>query len=321
MQACAGPLTHAGTFQAGINVYWDRGTMSDGDIRRQSALVIRYALSLRANSIMLSFPFFVSNARSDGVEGNPRWTPSARQLGTFLAVAQSCRINVTVRPLLGESNLVPRAWRGSIQPSSPASWFLSYENFILPYLRVLRSHRSASFVLGTELNSLLQYRSYWAKVIRLAKTIYNGTLAYDRSSRERSLLAPVVTQADVWPSIRLPANVSQHKLDAAWESALHSVRGVRGIVISEFGMAAVPDGYAHPARWYGIGSPTPAGRVMQARWFIAACRAALSAHVSGIYWWRINFDDLSSSEHGDQFSFYNTPAQHVVKECFDGGLR
>lgn len=315
--ACPEPLTQSGKFQAGIAVYWDNGTMSDSAVQRQSAAVIRYALSLHANSIMVSFPFFVSGARSSAVEGVARWTPSPGQLSIFLTAARHCHVNVTVKPLLSETNLQP-GWRGSIKPSSPAAWFRSYERFILPYLRISQANRSIAFVLGTELNSLLRYHTYWSRIYRIAKATYRGRLAYDGYARKPARL---LRQADLWPSLHLPANAGQRELDAAWKALLHRSRSLRGVVISELGMAAVPGAYAHPAHWFGIGTPTRAARAMQARWFIAACRATLSVHAAGIYWWKVSFSQLASSQHGDQFSFYNTPAQHAVSECFDGGLR
>ena len=315
--ACAKPLTQRGNFQAGINVYWDNGTMSDRAVQRQSAAVIRYALSLHANSIMVSFPFFISNAQSSTIHGIAQWTPSPRQLGLFLAVARHCHVTVTVKPLLSESNLRP-GWRGSINPSSPAAWFRSYEQFVLPYLRVGQANQSFAFVLGTELNSLRPYHTYWSGLYRMAKTAYRGKLAYDGYGRKQPSL---MWQVDLWPSLHMPPGASQRALDAAFRTRLHHASSLRGVVISELGMAAVPGAYAHPAQWFAIGAPTRTGRAMQARWFIAACRAALSLHVAGIYWWKISFSQLASAQHGDQFSFYNTPAQHAVSECFDGGLR
>lgn len=320
--ACARQLPRVGAFQAGIGVYWDNGTLSGPVVQARSVAVIRYALSLHANSLMVSFPFFTASARSSAVFGRPRWTPTATQLDILLGLARQCHLAMTVRPLLSETNLKPGGWRGSIQPTSLSRWFRHYQQFLQPYLRSAQSFHVQAFVIGTELNSLRGYRNLWSGLARQAAATYKGLLAYDGRFHYHFTRTPVAVQTDLYPSLSVPASASQQALDTAWRRALNGrYDDLRGVVVAELGMAAVPDAYRHPASWFGIGSPTEAGRIAQARWFAAACQATLRAHVRGIYWWEVNFNDLDSAHGGDQFSFYDTPAQEAVRACFSRQLR
>jgi hypothetical protein len=174
--------------QLGIQVYWtaSRSDSSGAVIRAKAQRIIDYAISLNANSVAITFPFFTHGLTSDAVYAKPRVTPSPSHIAIFLAVAAKAHIRVTLRPVLDEDALVtrnPHAWRGSIEPRSRAAWFRSYHKLLLPYVTAAQAGHAATFVLGTELNSL-EGAPQWPGLIRSLRSVYSGQLAYDENYDE-----------------------------------------------------------------------------------------------------------------------------------------
>src|SRR5258708_31561818 len=78
---------HQGMRQLGIHVYWtaNRSDSSDAVIRAKAQRIIDYAISLNANSVAVTFPFFTYGPPSDTVYANPKVTPRSGHIAIFLA--------------------------------------------------------------------------------------------------------------------------------------------------------------------------------------------------------------------------------------------
>src|SRR5260370_10747776 len=176
---------HPGLRQLGIQVYWTANTHdSDAVVRAKARRIINYAIRLNANSIAVTFPFYTHGITSDTVYTSPITTPSPAHIAIFLSEAARSHIRVTLRPILNEIALVaqnPIAWRGSIEPADRTVWFRSYRALLLPYAKVAESGHAASFVIGTELNSL-EADPNWPGLIRAIKSGYRGDLLSNRHS-------------------------------------------------------------------------------------------------------------------------------------------
>src|SRR5215469_4987634 len=98
---------HPGMRQLGIQVYWtaNRTDTSDALIRAKAQPIIDYAVSLNANSVAVTFPFFTRGLTSDTVYAKPNLTPSSGHIAIFLAAATKAHIRVTLRPVLDENAL------------------------------------------------------------------------------------------------------------------------------------------------------------------------------------------------------------------------
>jgi hypothetical protein len=319
---------HRGMPQLGIDVYWVANRQDPAAVVQAKARrIIAYAISLGANSISLSFPFYTYGITSDTVYASPDTTPTPAHLALFLAVAAAARIRVTLRPVLNENILVaqdPNAWRGSIQPGSTAAWFASYQNLLLPYAAAAQAGHAATFVLSTELESL-EGDARWPGLVRAIRSVYHGQLIYDENYDEFALHTanPPVPDigVDAYPRFALPDSASIGELSRAWEDWLssgHPLRVRRAIVLSEVGIAAVSGAYTDPAAWLGTVN-TPIAAEVQRNWFQAACRAVAEERVGGIYWWEISFDanpaDPAPFE-SDRLTFLGRPAQKAVQDCF-----
>jgi hypothetical protein len=318
---------HPGMPQLGIDVYWVANTKdSAAVIRAKARRIINFAIGLGANSISLSFPFYTYGITSDTLYGNRTTTPSPAHIAIFLSEAAESHIRVTLRPLLNEDALVAQnsqAWRGSIEPANPAAWFRSYRGFLVPYAEVAAAGHAATFVIGTELESL-EGDPRWPALIGAVRSVYPGQLLYDENFDEfaahDSNLPVAAFGVDAYPRFQLPDSAPVGELARAWEGWLgtHTPAVLSQAVLSEVGIDAVAGSYSDPGAWLGtVDSPIDQG--VQRNWYQGVCRAVAAEHVAGLYWWEVNFDANPADPgpfQSDRITFLGRAAQQVIQTCF-----
>jgi len=315
--------------QLGIQVYWtaNGNDASDAVVKAKARRLINYAISLNANSIAITFPFYTHGISSVQVYGAPKTTPTPGQIEDFLAEAARSSIRVTIRPILNEDALVaqnPLAWRGMIQPQSTNAWFQSYRDFLTPYAEAAELGHAATFVIGAELNSL-ERDPQWSGLISALQSVYSGQLVYDENfdefAADDEYLPLPGNNIDAYPRFNLPDTASVATLTQAWESWLgaHQPVVLRNLVMAEVGIVAVAGAYQSPAAWLGT-TTDPIDAQVQANWYQAVCQAVAAENVGGgIYWWEVGFDadpaDPAPYE-SDRLTFLGRPAEQVVRSCF-----
>jgi hypothetical protein len=320
---------HQGMRQLGIQVYWtaNRSDSSDAVIWAKAQRIIGYAISLNANSVGVTFPFFTYGITSDTVYAKPTVTPSPDHIGIFLAVAAKAHIRVTLRPVLDESALLAQsqqAWRGSIEPRDRAAWFRSYRRMLLPYVAAAQAGHAATFVLGTELVSL-EGAPQWPGLVGSLRSVYSGQLTYDENQDEfawGTAHPPVPSHnVDAYPQLGLPGNASVASLTRGWDAWLgaHTLSERRELILSEIGLDAVAGSYQDPWAWFRR-TTGPIDTRVQAAWYQAACNAFSAEQIGGgIYWYEVNFDASPADParfESDRLTFLDRPAQQVIRNCF-----
>jgi len=318
-----------GMRQLGIQVYWveNSNDTSDAVVEAKARRLINYAISLNANSIAITFPFYTYGITSDQVYADPATTPTPREIEDFLKVAAQSDIRVTIRPILNEDVLVaqnPLAWRGSIEPQSTSAWFQSYQQMLMPYAEAAQEGHAATFVIGTELESLEQ-EPEWPGVIAALQSVFKGQLVYDENYDEfaagdQNLPLPG-HNVDAWPPFTLPDSASVGTLAQAWEQWLGAQPPavLQQLVLAEVGIVAVPGAYQSPGAWIGTVN-SPIDVQVQSNWYQAVCQAVAAENVGGgIYWWEISFDADPANPapfESDRLTFLGRPAAQVVASCF-----
>jgi hypothetical protein len=318
-----------GMRQLGIQVYWveNSNDSSDAVVEAKARRLINYAISLHANSIAITFPFYTYGITSDDVYADPATTPTPREIEDFLKVAAQSDMRVTVRPILNEDILVaqnPLAWRGSIEPQSTSAWFQSYQQLLMPYAAAAQQGHAATFVIGAELESLEQAPE-WPAVIAAVQSVYKGQLAYDENYDEFAAGDESVPlsgyNVDAYPRFDLPDSASVSSLTQAWEAWLgaHPASVLQQLVLAEVGIVTEPGAYDDPGAWLGTAS-TPVDVQVQTNWYQAVCQAVAADDVGGgIYWWEIGFDDDPANPapfQSDRLTFLGRPAAQVISSCF-----
>jgi hypothetical protein len=266
----------------------------------------------------------MDSAYASSVRADEPITPAPEGLAIVLAEANARKLRVTVRPMLHEVNLTdddPDMWRGSIRPRDRSNWFASYRDLLVPYAKVAAEAKVATFVVGTELNSMEDDRR-WRVVVDGVRAVYRGELGY--SANHDKLVGPapapgLIKSVDAYPALKnLGDDASVDKLVAGWERWLD--RKSRGtlpqLVLAEVAISARSGAYAEP--W----SPHPRGRILpkiQQRWFDTACEIVRRRDLGGLYFWMINLDsDPAAASPPDDapMDFVGRPAERNVTACF-----
>ena len=316
--------TRAVTQQLGIQLYWHTSG-TNAQVDSAAAKVLNYIVGLGANSVSLTFPIYIDGPHPTKVYGVPGSTPSPATLDLVIKAAQARGLRVMLRPLIDETNLNDSAgdWRGSIEPPNLSGWFESYRQFLTPYLQLAQRDSVNYFDIGVELDSLVYHASGWTSLDEYAARIYHGELDYADNWSTWQLgesYAPAAHMAvDAYPEVDLPDDAPVSELTSAWENWLEhrSSSVLQNTVLQEVGIAAGSGAYHRPAAFSDAGSTLiPA---IQINWFDAACDAAKSLDMPGIYYWDVDsYADPAQGATSDQGSFIGRGDQ-AIKACFANG--
>jgi hypothetical protein len=316
-----------GDVQLGIDVYWVANTRdSAAVVRAKARRIINYAVSLGANSINVTFPFYTYGLTSDVLYASRQTTPSPQHIRLLLAAAAASHIRVTLRPILNESALMAddvNGWRGDIEPANRTAWFASYQRLLLPYARAAAAGHAATFVIGTEFETL-EHAPQWRGLIRAVASAYHGQILYDGNftnyTKHISMPPAPALGFDAYPRFKLPERATVAQVAADWEKwmKLRPLAARRHYVFVEVGITAVSGAYKDPGDWTDT-VHDPLNPAIQSTWYKGACQAVTAERLGGIYWWEVNFDAnpaRPSSESSDRLTFLGRPAQTVIRQCF-----
>jgi Glycoside Hydrolase Family 113 len=301
----AGLASLAG-FQRGIGL--DVYTWPGEDFAAAATDTIRYVVSLRANAISVSFPFFMDGTRSGSVHATDR-TPTPAQLAALISAARQAGLRVSLRPLLDEASL-GRArvrWR----PSDEAAWFRSYERFLKPYAQLAQRDGVSELIVGTELGGF-GTSPRWNGLNRFVRRWYSGTLAC--SDNWDAVVVHGCGSAAVQAVDAYPPSRSAARFTATWLSFDRALP--KGTVETEVSIAAATRAWRKPweLSW-------PVSRVdpsVQAHWFADACRAAVTTHLGGIYFWGATVGTRvpDGPTLASQTTWAGGPAARALSSCF-----
>lgn len=245
---------------------------------------------LRVKAVGIAWDLTVPDDTSDQVHADGPVTPNVADIAALTKIALAYHLQVDYRILFrigGKDGATE-----SLRPASQKVWFANLLMAETPYMRLAAAYGVGEFVAGTELASI-EGSPEWARFFTTAKTVYSGILSYATwggnffSSHRR--LPPVSDYGvTAYPSILLPSSATVAQLTAAWISFLQRVPQsvLRQTAIDEIGIPAEIGAYADPWAWNNQHG-TQDDQV-QARWFEAACKAAVTARIRGIFFWTAN---------------------------------
>lgn len=309
-----------GRHQKGVAIYMRlyKGE-KPASVRLFAQRTLNYAVSLGANSVSVSFPFFINGIHGTRIYGT-KATPSPGLVKDITRQAHQQKLRVTLRPLMDEANLIRDGWRGSIQPTDRVRWFVNYRRWLRPYLQAAKSGGATTFVIAVELNSLVD-DPLWTGLLRWARRLYPGQLSY--SANWDGLRGTVVEKTrplsiDAYFNTSLPDSASVSQITTIWNNWLRQLglANLRAVVLSEVGIAAESGAYRHPALWGNPSARFNGG--IQQHWFTAACRAFQQNRLAGIYFWRLNLVQQPSkpASAADRGAFAGRQGARAVRQCF-----
>jgi hypothetical protein len=298
--------------QLGVGI--DFYTYPGQDVLGAAEKTVAYAKSLHANSLSISFPYFMRGPHANGVYASPE-TPSPAELAQVAGVAEKAGLYVSLRPLLDESALAQS--RTNWKPDNLTLWFASYRKFLLPYAQMAQQTRIPELIDGTEF-SLFQRSLLWNGLVRALRTAYTGAISYDSNwgmSLRHNGGTGVLEGVDAYQPMPVPASATLARLTTAWTAYDRTLPP--GTVQLEVDIAAVPGAYLKPYQVSGW-HETRLAPYIQVRWFTAACTALVRARLGGIYFWGVGLGQSTSTPPSlsDPASWVDGPGQTAVSACF-----
>jgi hypothetical protein len=307
----------------GVQVYWHE-VNDPYAVKANADRLFDYVVGLGANSVGISFPIYTDGGRPTKVYTKNGVTPSAASLQSVIGEAKARGLRVMVRPIIDEANIKDGAgaWRGSISPRNISSWFASYQAALRPFLAAAQAAHADTFVIGSELDSLVSQSAQWRALEAAAAAVFSGRLAYADNWGRWAAGRPGVPSADpgldAYPQLQLSDSATVAHIAAAWSAWLRKRPDrLADTVVQEVGIAATPGAYKEPAVW---GTTTqPLAPQIQARWFLGACEAVKSLHMSGIYFWNLDaWADPAKAANYNSGSFIGR-GDSAIKTCFAKG--
>jgi hypothetical protein len=291
--------------QLGVDI--DLYTYPGQDFAAAAATDIAYVVGLHANSVSVSFPFFMSGSRANSVHTTAA-TPTPSQLAVLIHDAEQAGLYVSIRPLLDETSLGQP--RGHWIPADPAAWFASYQQFLAPYAAMAQAQHAQVFIVGTEFSQFATSQR-WNSLDRALRRGYHGTLAcsdnWDSAPYAGNCGADVSETVDAY-------HPQSGDLLTGWEAFDRALP--HGTVEAEVGIAAVSGAGQTP--WQSHWDVRSLDQSVQARWFTAACQAAASTHLGGIYFWPLNYSQTIGSGPTPAYQGWWAGGQgaHAIATCF-----
>jgi hypothetical protein len=298
--------------QLGIGV--DFYTYPGQNVLADAEETVSFVKSLHANSISISFPYFMHGEQSNTVYATDD-TPTPAELAQVAGVAEKAGLYVSLRPLLDEGSL--GGPRTNWAPVDPAAWFASYEKFLQPYAQMAQLTDIPEFIDGAEL-TYFGHSRLWNGVVTSLRAVYAGTLVYDNNfgiSISGNGGVGVTEAVDAYQPQNVPVTASQAQLTAGWLSYERTLPP--GTVLLEVDIAAVAGAYLRPFQVSGWNA-SQLLPFMQVRWFTGACDALPAANLGGIYFWATGLGqrDTTPPALSDPASWLDSPGQTAIAACF-----
>jgi len=313
----------AATAELGVQIFW-HGVNDAYSVKTNADRLLDYVVSLGANSVGISFPIYTDGAWPTRVYTTANVTPTAESLAEVVREAKARGLRVMLRPIIDEENITgyASAWRGSIEPKNVTAWFASYLETLLPFLAAGQAAGADTFVVGTELDSLVDRTAQWQTLLTAAAGVFKGRLSYADNWGEwatgRPGVAGAVPGLDAYPQLRLSDSATVAQITNAWVSWLQNRPAeLTSTVVQEIGIAATPGAYAHPARWAEEGQTVVPS--IQANWFAGSCAAVKSLHMAGIYFWSLDaWAETAKAASYNAGSFIGR-GDAAIQACFASG--
>ncbi len=137
-----------------------------------------------ANSVALEDEYSIDVDNST-IVADPTYTDSLTSLGDTINEAEADGLQVMVRPLIdflnpSIDNGLTGDYRSYFNPSSPATFFASYQSMLVAQATVAQANGAQVFCIGTELDQLTgpAYLSDWTSIITAVRAVFTGKLTY-----------------------------------------------------------------------------------------------------------------------------------------------
>jgi hypothetical protein len=148
--------------------------------------------------------WYMQTPESNAIARDDLRTPEDDAVASAIKDLHARGLKVMLKPHV---DVEDGTWRGTIAPSDPAAWFLSYRAFLSKYAALAQANEVEMLAVGTELATMSgsRYASEWGSTIASVRGLYGGLLTY---------AANAVTSGDEFTSVSFWPSLDVAGLDA-----------------------------------------------------------------------------------------------------------
>ena len=289
-----------------------------------SVVVTQYEQTSTANTIApetTSTPGYNSSA-------DPL-SPTDAAVTTAIQNLQAQGLTVVMKPQVDSLDGV---FRGDFAPTNTATWFASYQTFIMHYAQLAVTNNVGYLIIGTELKSLSgsAYETYWDNIIAQIRASYPSlTLIYGANATGAG---DEFTTVSFWDKVDIigvdgyfpltnHADPTVAQLVAAWSdnksgfnvvSALQALQSQynKPLIFTELGYVSAPGTNEAPYSSAAAGAtsdPTEQQNCYEAFFEVFSQQ---TSWMKGVFWWAWNVSPPGSNDTG--YTPQNKPAATVT---------
>lgn len=280
---------------------------------------LAFARSVGADWLAIVPTWYQAATTSNTISEHGTRSPTTTDVRSIITRAQSEGFKILMKPHI---DLLNGDWRGNIQPSSPAAWRESYEDFIYHFADLSEELSVDVLAIGTELKKRSGDTFFWQNLIAGIRERYSGELTYAANWDEYELVAFWSDLDFIGIDFYHPLTGDRQATVAEMIEALdpvieeiHTFAAVaeKTVLFTEIGYRSVNGTNTRPYDF------TMSGAVDEGEQ-ADAYRAALTVledeeWLDGIFWWRL---DPRLTHDEDDYSIYGKTAEAVLEEFWGG---
>jgi len=304
----------------GLALQVDRPT----DLVRRYDKALQEIVALGANCVLISTSFYQEHAGSERIDYHADHTPRPAELRPLLERARSLGLRVVLMPKVLLASPRGNEWRGKIQPPDWEEWFAQYRRCILEMARAAAEARADVFMVGSELVTTERYTDEWRRIVREARQVFDGRLAYSANwDHYRDI--------EFWDDLDLIGMTTYYKLadqpDPSLETLVQSWQPIRKnilawqrkksrpLIFTEVGWCSQEGSAIEAWNYYRSRKTTPAALQEQKNLYLAFLQAWDDApEVGGVIWWEWTIYQGGPADVG--YTPRGKPAEEVLRDWF-----
>lgn len=245
-----------------------------------------------ATEVAVVVTAYLDHSEASEVRAHPNRTPTERSVTTLLERALELGLDIVLKPHV---DVVGGHYRGLIQPKDPATWFETYQTFLVQWAAVGARMGCRSYWIGTELETMTRHPEQWAPTIEAVRQLFTGPLVYAANFVDLELEGTVKVGSmvdfvgvDAYFPLSEEPDPDVGALIAGWQPWVEAIEVFslstgRPVLITEIGCPSRRGAALAP---WDFESSEPIDVDLQARYYEASLAALPTcADVRGMYFW------------------------------------
>ncbi|MBC8451269.1 MAG: hypothetical protein H8D72_01025 [Planctomycetes bacterium] len=146
-------------------------------------------------------------------------TPTDERIRTTIRAAHELGLKVQLMPIVILRRAEPKDWRGTLRPTEPRQWWLSYDRFLCHMADLAAEAGAEALSVGSEFASLEAEESAWRRLITNVRLRYPGHLTYSANWDHFASVpfwdaldfASMTAYFTLCPKVELPADATNER--------------------------------------------------------------------------------------------------------------